>query len=160
MSHSRLTVYVGFLKDTKMSSSRGSNCWKHTRNEILQQVCSENTTPMTGLRVNVPEDIIVVWNLCEYPSERSSWFSRGKVFSTRDICWIFKSVLERKQSRKQKKWLEIRYKTNHYPTSLATSDQNMLWNYRCDWSAYDRPCCHWQVCLYFVFAHPWDIHWT
>lgn len=55
---------------------------------------------MSVLHVNVSEDVIVV---CEYLRERSSWFSRGDVFSTRDICWIFKSSLESPENVKHKK---------------------------------------------------------
>lgn len=58
---------------------------------------------MSVLHINVSEDIIVV---CEYLRERSSWFSRGDVFFTRDICWIFKSSLESPENVKHKKTIQ------------------------------------------------------
>ena len=57
---------------------------------------------MNVLHIDVSEDIIVIWGLYEYPSERSSWLSRDKVFPTRDISWIFKRILEWPQSMRHK----------------------------------------------------------
>lgn len=40
--YSRLTVYVGFLKDTKMSSLIGSNCWDEKNIWMCQKLSIDN----------------------------------------------------------------------------------------------------------------------